>query len=95
MKLTYSQLDIMSLTFNCTKNLKRKTGIRVNVISGKSKPLEKRILEEDRECIGDIFFLADAGRLVSAEQKRYFSKNKLTDFRNSIPKHFRNEYWFD
>ncbi len=76
------------------KKFEEKTGIRVNVISGKSKPLEKRILEEDRECIGDIFFLADAGRLVSAEQKGIFQKINSEILENSIPKHFRNKYWF-
>ena len=52
----------------------KQTGIKVNVISGKSKPLEKRIIEEGRSCVGDIFFLADAGRLLSADEKGLFKK---------------------
>ena len=57
------------------KKFTEKTGIKVNVVAGKSKkPLEKRILEEGKDCIGDIFFLADVGRLISAEKKIYFKK---------------------
>ena len=52
------------------------TGIKVNVVSGKSKPLEKRIIEEGKNCKGDLFFLADAGRLYSAEKKNLFQKIK-------------------
>ena len=52
------------------KEFTKETGIKINIISGKAKPLEKRILDEGESCIGDLFFLADAGRLVSAEKKR-------------------------
>ena len=52
----------------------KQTGIKVNIITGKSKPLEKRIIEEGQDCKGDLFFIADAGRLVSAEKKGIFRK---------------------
>ncbi len=44
--------------YDLYKNFEKETGIKVNVISGKSKPLEKRILEEDKDCIGDVFFFS-------------------------------------
>ena len=40
-----------------------KTGIKVNIISGKDKALQKRIIEEGKDCIGDLYITADAGRL--------------------------------
>ena len=49
------------------------TGIKVNVISGKSKVLEKRIFDEGAQSNADILFLADAGALYSA-QKNLFAK---------------------
>ena len=32
-----------------------KTGIKVNVVSGKDKALQKRIKEEGKDCKGDIY----------------------------------------
>ena len=32
-----------------------KTGIKVNVVSGKDKALQKRIIEEGADCIGDLY----------------------------------------
>ena len=75
------------------KNFTERTGIKVNVISGKSKPLEKRILEEGEDCIGDIFFLADVGRLISAEKKDVFQKISSQIIESKVPSAFRSEYW--
>ena len=63
--------------FKLYKKFTKETGIKVNIVSGKSKPLEKRIIEEGDKCIGDIFILADAGRLMSAEKKNLFKRNFL------------------
>ena len=71
-----------------------KSGIKVNIITGKSKPLEKRILEEGKDCNADLLFLADAGRLVSAEKKGLFQKTESNLLESSIPEQFRNKYWF-
>lgn len=71
----------------------KQTGIKVNVISGKSKPLEKRIIEEGRSCVGDIFFLADAGRLLSADEKGLFKKIKSSSIKKKVPKQFRSSNW--
>ena len=61
--------------YDVYKKFQNITGIKINIISGKSKPLEKRIIEEGKNCKGDLFFLADAGRLYSAEKKKFISKN--------------------
>ena len=40
-----------------------KTGIKVNVVSGKDKALQKRITEEGADSKADLYITADAGRL--------------------------------
>ena len=55
------------------RQFESKTGIKINVVAGKPKPLEKRIMEEGDDCVGDLFFLADAGRL-SLLRKKLFQK---------------------
>ncbi len=76
------------------KEFTDQTGININIVSGKSKPLEKRILEEGKSCKGDLFFLADAGRLVSAEEKGLFKKIRSKVLEKKIPKQFRSEFWY-
>ena len=44
-----------------------KTGIKVNVVSGKDKALLKRINEEGKDSKADLYITADAGRLGAAE----------------------------
>ena len=36
-----------------------KTGIKVNVLSGKDKALQKRIIEEDKDSSADLYITAD------------------------------------
>ena len=38
------------------------TGIKVNLINGKSGALEKRIIEEGADSSADLYITADAGR---------------------------------
>ncbi len=75
------------------KKFTNQTGISVNVISGKSKILEKRILEEGNNSTADILFLADAGALYSAQNKNLFSKIKSEIIRKKVPSTLRNDYW--
>ena len=56
------------------KKFTDQTGIKINIVSGKSKVLEKRIFEEGNNSKADILFLADAGALYSAQNKNLFSK---------------------
>ena len=54
-----------------------KTGIKVNVVSGKDKALIKRIEEEGKSCVGDLYITADAGRLGARNLKECFRKLAL------------------
>ena len=65
----------------------------MNVISGKSKILEKRILEEGNNSKADILFLADAGALYSAQNKNLFANIKSEIIRKKVPSTLRNDYW--
>ena len=38
------------------------TGIKVNIVSGKDKALQKRIIEEGADSKADLYTTADAGR---------------------------------
>ncbi len=70
------------------------TGIKVNMISGNAKALEKRIQEEGEDCIADVFIVADAGKLHSAQSKNLFRKLNSEKINRLVPKNFRTEYWF-
>ena len=72
----------------------QKTGIKVNVVSGKSKLLEKRIIEEGADCKGDLLILADAGRLGSSENKGLFQKISSEILIDKIHPNLRTDYWF-
>ena len=45
------------------------TGIKVNLINGKSGALEKRIAEEGADSSADLYITADAGRCGAMEAK--------------------------
>ena len=69
-----------------------KTGIKVNVISGKTGALEKRIIEEGADSSADLYITADAGRLGA------FAANLqggLTSevIKSAVPKNFRTSKW--
>ena len=71
-----------------------KTGIKVNVVSGKDKVLQKRITEEGADCVGDLYITADAGRLEAFQAKGMlqvagWSKN----VKDAVPSNFRSAYW--
>ena len=71
-----------------------KTGIKVNIISGKDNALHKRIVEEGKDCLGDLYFTADAGRLGAFELQGLFQKGVNSEFiKNNIPQNFRSNYW--
>jgi len=71
-----------------------KTGISVNVVSGKDKALTKRILEEDKDCKADLYITADAGRLGTTEAKGMFQRVSSKILKQKIPSNFRSSYWF-
>ena len=61
-----------------------KTGIKVNVVSGKDKALQKRITEEGKDSKADLYITADAGRLGAFQSKRNVSKrSKFKSYKSS------------
>jgi len=76
------------------KKFTSKTGIKVNIISGKDNALHKRIVEEGKDCLGDLYFTADAGRLGAFELQGLFQKGVNSEFiKKNIPQNFRSNYW--
>ena len=71
-----------------------KTGIKVNLINGKSGALEKRILEEGADSSADLYITADAGRCGAMDAKGAL-QGGLTSaaIKSSVPKSFRTSKW--
>ena len=71
-----------------------KTGIKVNVVSGKSKALEKRIIEEGADSKADLYITADAGRLGAFKAKGMLQGGlKSAAITSAVPKNFRTAHW--
>ena len=72
----------------------KKTGIKVNVISGKDKALQKRIAEEGKDSQADLYITADAGRLGAFQAKGMFQKGASSKaVKAAVPSNFRTAYW--
>ena len=69
-----------------------KTGIKVNVVSGKSGALEKRIIEEGADSQADLYITADAGRLGAFEANLQGGLTSST-IKNAVPSNFRTSKW--
>ena len=69
-----------------------KTGIKVNVVSGKSGALEKRIIEEGADSKADLYITADAGRLgaFKANLQGGLSTGAI---KAAVPNNFRTSSW--
>jgi iron(III) transport system substrate-binding protein len=71
-----------------------KTGIKVNVISGKSGALEKRIIEEGSDSKADLYITADAGRLGAFDAKGMLQGGLNTpNIKSAVPSNFRTSKW--
>ena len=70
------------------------TGIKVNLINGKSGALEKRMIEEGADSAADLYITADAGR-CGAFQAKGMTQSGLTSptIKSSVPKNFRTSHW--
>ena len=72
----------------------KKTGIKVNVVSGKDKALQKRITEEGADCIGDLYITADAGRLGAFQVKGMLQRAGWSKaIKDSVSNNFRSAQW--
>ena len=69
-----------------------KTGIKVNVVSGKSGALEKRIIEEGADSQADLYITADAGRLGAFEANLQGGLTS-TAIKSAVPSNFRTSKW--
>ena len=71
-----------------------KTGIKVNVISGKSGALEKRIIEEGSDSMADLYITADAGRLGAFDAQGMLQSGLNTPaIKSAVPSNFRTSKW--
>ena len=71
-----------------------KTGIKVNLINGKSGALEKRIIEEGADSSADLYITADAGRCGAMDGKGAL-QGGLTSaiIKSAVTKNFRTSKW--
>ena len=74
------------------KKFTAKTGIKVNVVSGKSGALEKRIREEGAASKADLYITADAGRLGAFEANLQGGLNSAA-IKSAVPSNFRTSKW--
>jgi len=70
-----------------------KTGIKVNVVSGKDKALQKRITEEGADSKADLYITADAGRLGAFDAKGMFQNSMSSAIKAAVPSNFRSKNW--
>jgi len=71
-----------------------RSGIKVNIISGKDKALQKRISEEGKDSKADLYITADAGRLGAFQSKEMFQKGASSAaIKKAVPVNFRTAYW--
>jgi iron(III) transport system substrate-binding protein len=70
-----------------------KTGIKVNVVSGKDKALQKRISEEGTDSKADLYITADAGRLGAFDAAGMFQNSMSSKIRASVPSNLRSRNW--
>jgi len=70
------------------------TGIKVNLINGKSGALEKRIAEEGADSSADLYITADAGRCGAMDAKGLLQGGlSSATIKASVPKNFRTNKW--
>ncbi len=75
------------------------TGVKVNLVEGKSDALMERIKSEGSNSPADILITVDAGRLWRADQDSLFqpvSKSEAPNLYSAIPRHLRHRagHWF-
>ena len=72
------------------------TGIKINIISGKAKALQKRIQQEGNNSKADILLTVDAGNLHSAKEANLLKKINSLKLNNLIPSYLRDKegYWY-
>ena len=70
------------------------TGIKVNLINGKSGALEKRIISEGSDSSADLYITADAGRCGAMDAKGALQSGLTSAaIKDAVPKTFRTNKW--
>ena len=73
-----------------------KTGIKVNLINGKSGALEKRILSEGADSSADLYITADAGRCGAMDAKGTLQGGLTSSvIKEAVPASFRTSKWVE
>ena len=76
------------------KKFEAKTGIKVNLINGKAKALEKRMMEEGADSSADLYITADAGRCGVFKAKGMTQGGLVSPaIKAAVPKNFRTSHW--
>ena len=78
------------------ENFEKLTGIRVNLIEGRSDGLIERIVNEAEFSPADLLITVDAGRLWRAQQAGVFQSIDSTVLSERVPAHLRDPdgHWF-
>lgn len=73
----------------------KKTGIKVNIISGSGGALMERLKAEGRNSPGDVFFTVDAGNLSNFQQGGFLQPIESDFIKNTVPNELRgpNDEW--
>ena len=70
------------------------TGIKVNLINGKSGALEKRIISEGVDSSADLYITADAGRCGAMDAKGTLQGGLTSKaIKDAVPASFRTSKW--
>ncbi len=72
------------------------TGIKVNVVSAKSKILVKKIMDEGATSPADVLVTVDAGNLYKAKMKNISQKIESDKLNNLVPEYLRDNdgHWY-
>ena len=73
-----------------------KTGIKVNLVTGKADALMQRLLVEGSASPADILIASDVGRLSRAKSKGLFQTINSDELLKQVPENFRDvdAHWF-
>jgi iron(III) transport system substrate-binding protein len=69
----------------------QKTGIQVNIISGKGSALIERLKAEGTNSPGDVFFTVDAGNLANFQKQGFLRPIQSEIIKKSVPVELRGE----
>ena len=74
----------------------KETGIKVNVVSAKTKVLIKKIVDQEETSPADLLITVDAGNLHKAKLKNITQEIKSEKLNSLVPKHLRDKegHWY-